>query len=186
MNAEAQKNFEPMVDVTFFIMFVLHAVIAIAGYLPYCDTTQVLITQNLLSNQNLFESWLSIIATALIFLSSFCTVSPINSAVCGTLEDWLGIYKGRKKRLFRIFIIILWCVFSWCLMNKLVILEAMAGALAIMIVTYIGPFLFYAIIYQNKLSALNYYLLLSFAAICVVLAHIFYLFKHFSCFKSNK
>eukprot|EP00483_Globobulimina_turgida_P013571 UN13596 len=162
-----------MVDVTFFIMFILHAVIGIAGYLPYCGTTQVLITQNLLSNKKLGESVLSMLATALIFLSSFCTVSPINSAVCGTLEDMLGIYKGYKKRLFRIFIIIVWCVFSWVLMNKLVILEAMAGAVAIMTVTYIAPFMFYAIIYQNKLSTINYYLLLSFAAICVVLAIFF-------------
>eukprot|EP01083_Nonionella_stella_P088623 247097_1 len=177
MTKKAQGNFEPMVDVSFFIMFFLHGVIGIAGYFPYTSECSVLITHNLLSDVGIAESVLSKVTTALVFVSSFCTISPINSAVCGTLEEWIGIYGDRRKRQFRVAVCLGFCIFSWLLMNKLVILEAMAGAISIMSVTYIIPPICYAIIYSKTLPKWRYYALHLLSACCIGLAIFFTVFN---------
>eukprot|EP01084_Bolivina_argentea_P085821 155125_1 len=184
MKKKSQQYFEPMVDMTFFFMFMLHSIIAVSGYLPYQNETDVLITQNLLSNTTKFETILASISTALVSISCFCTIAPICGFACSIIEGVIGINndintiggtKILKLRLFRVVIFIVYCVLSWLLMNKIAVAESICGGLFTMFVTYIMPMVFFAILYlkRAKLSKFNYYLLLAVGGIFTVIAVFF-------------
>ena len=141
---EQPEKFEKVLDICFIIMFFTYSGMALFGYLQYGRATAVIITQNLVSNET---STVQIVVAktliGLVIASCYFQVSPILSVVAAIPEDFIGIEKPMRKRMFRTALFIVVIVGSWAVMTHLAVLEAVTGSLCTMITSVICPSLFY-------------------------------------------
>eukprot|EP00484_Ammonia_sp_Unknown_P029244 CAMPEP_0197028886 /NCGR_PEP_ID=MMETSP1384-20130603/8464_1 /TAXON_ID=29189 /ORGANISM="Ammonia sp." /LENGTH=590 /DNA_ID=CAMNT_0042457955 /DNA_START=50 /DNA_END=1822 /DNA_ORIENTATION=+ len=146
------EKFEKLLDICFAIMCVSYVLISVFGYLTFGTQTDIIITGNLLTQNEYLSKTLIILVVA----GCFFQVSPLIAVMAEIPENHLLKFSHSKAnyklktRAFRTLLFIAICAASYVCMDKLALLEAITGSLCTMIVSVICPALFYYKLVLNK------------------------------------
>ena len=183
-NMSKPKDFEKVVNTSFLIMFITYSSFAVFGYLQYGLNTNVIITGNLLSSNNINIGFMieSKILIIFVILSVYFQITPIISVTSEIPEMLLNIFpnntdtndiiksKRFKMKIFRSIVSIFGSILAYYFLDNLPILEACTGSLCTMITAVICPALFYGFLYKKELTFLTKFTLILYIIIGITFA----------------
>jgi len=136
-------RWETLMNICFFIISIVYAVMGGCGYLTYGDTVHVLVTEDLVQ----YPGGLTpTVATWLILIGSFCKISPLMVVAGECTEGVVGIVKPWQQRLLRTILFSAVSVTAYLLRNDVDLIEAMTGSVATSITALIVPAVGYALV----------------------------------------
>jgi len=143
-------EFNKMLNVCFFIMFIIYASMGVIGYLTYGSLSNIIISTNLVENPG---GVLPKITAGFIIAKNYLTLNPCVAVLCNSTEVMMGIEEARlKQRIYRSFVFLLAAGLSYLAIDSLPFLESLTSAVCTMLTSFIFPAIIFALLNKELKS----------------------------------
>lgn len=131
------EEFDWVLDISFFIMFLIYITTGIGGYMIYGMSSEIIISTSMLKNPG---GILPKIVAWLVILKNYFTINPFVSILCDSSEIIMGIdHSVVKQRVFRSFAFLSSAGLSYLAFDALPFVESFASATFTMLTSFILP-----------------------------------------------
>jgi len=143
-------RFNRMLDLSFFMIFVVYASVGVIGYLTYGAMSDIIVSTNMVKKPG---GVLPKLTTVFILAKNFLTLNPYISVLCNGPEVMMGIKDSRmKQRILRSFVFLASAVVSYLAVDVLPFLESMTGAICPVFSSFIIPAIVFALLKRRMKS----------------------------------
>lgn len=131
------EEFDWVMDISFFTMFVIYIATGIGGYMIYGMSSEIIISTSMLKNPG---GILPKIVAWLVILKNYFTINPYVSVLCDSSEIMMGIDKSVvNQRIFRSFAFLSSAAISYLAFDALPFVESFSSATFTMLTSFILP-----------------------------------------------
>jgi len=144
------EEFNRMLDVCFFIMFVSYAGTGLVGYSIYGANSNVIISTNLLSNPG---GVLAKVTAGFIIAKNYLQMNPLVAVLCDNTEFMMGIEEDPlKQRIYRTVMFLITSIIAFLAHDSVPFMEGITGGTSTMITTFILPAILFYYLHKEKSS----------------------------------
>lgn len=153
-NMEKPEEFGSMLNVVFTVMCGLYIIVSLILVYIFGDNCKILMTEN-------FADWPGskdfIVLAIIIFLllKLVCTLGALVHILCEIPEAFMKMKSRVSQTVFRSCVYLACCVLAYFANDHLDVVEAVTGAFATMLTSFIFPLLFYLILYFQDLNTIQ-------------------------------
>eukprot|EP00756_Hemistasia_phaeocysticola_P065501 Hpha_TRINITY_DN8598_c0_g1::TRINITY_DN8598_c0_g1_i1::g.146554::m.146554/K15015/SLC32A, VGAT; solute carrier family 32 (vesicular inhibitory amino acid transporter) len=148
------RDFEPTMNVSFFLVFVANAGLAFFGYLMYGESAAVLITTNITQSTGpLWQRLFAQVVIGFVAFKSYCMIAPVVAIISEFIEEALDTdFNTNTDLATRCFVTVLLSVFAFVSQDSLGHVEALCGGVCSMLTSLLFPVYFYYRLYEDELE----------------------------------
>jgi len=143
-------RFNRMMDLSFFMIFLVYASVGVVGYLTYGAMSDIIISTNMVKNPG---GIVPKVTTGFILAKNFLTLNPFVSILCNGTEVMMGITDSRmKKRILRSFVFLAAAALSYLASDALPFIESLTGAICTVVSSFILPAIVFMLLKKRMKS----------------------------------
>eukprot|EP01065_Artemidia_motanka_P031549 TRINITY_DN3796_c0_g1_i1.p1 TRINITY_DN3796_c0_g1~~TRINITY_DN3796_c0_g1_i1.p1 ORF type:complete len:536 (+),score=155.69 TRINITY_DN3796_c0_g1_i1:145-1608(+) len=150
------RDFEPTMNVSFVLIFVVNGALAVFGYLMFGEEADVLITTGI--SRAADAGWQRLVAKAIVgfvAFKSYCMLAPVIAIIAEQIEEsslMTAPISLNEVRALRIGVTLALALFSFATKEYLGHIEALCGGVCSMLTSLIFPTFFYHVLYRESLE----------------------------------